>query len=99
MYRVHQENWEVEHSTFYIITQNLESLRGKGSVVRVLYRFLSPQYHRGAGAAGEWRFMRPSRFFLAGEIDTVGTVRQLEDDATGWGGGVGETPWNHVDVP
>jgi len=45
------------------------------------------------------RFSRPSRFFLAAETDTVGTVRQLEDGATGCAAGVGETPWNHVEVP
>lgn len=58
-----------------------------------------PLRHSGLGALERYRFERPSRFFLAGEAVMVGTVRQLEDDAMGCGGGVGETPWNHVDVP
>ena len=42
-----------------------------------------------------------ARLFLAatGSDVTVGSETQLDEDAAGWGGGVGDTPWLHVVVP
>lgn len=53
----------------------------------------------GAGLGARYSRRRFLRAAAVGVLVTVANVLQLEEEAAGWGPGVGLTPWCQVEVP